>query len=387
MVETRLALGALALAALNIPTSSDTTNTTETSTPASADADGASTLVVDGLAQLPASQLGENPSIMIGDLDAATEANGMDRPTDASDPETGDWMLRNTGAVLDGDVPPVFVPIPQQLTTPFAPLDYAAVAGWSVLDVGTFAAIDAPPQWFLVVGDDFADDDLSADLVEVGDGIVTDRDGEDGAADLAGDRVLDQLGRPVRLGVEDGHIALSVSTPAVEEWLAGSEETLADDPALAPVGSALDDAGVVSAFLSTADPAGLNPAVMLGERATPEQIEQMIAELSDVALTQPYDAVGMGWAASEAGEPVVTLALHFLDDDAATDATTRLSSVFADGVSLVDRRPLAERFEVLDVVSEGSVAVVTLTPTADGRPFLLFQMFMQRDLPFVVLPS
>lgn len=388
MVETRLALGVLALAALNIPTSSDTTNTTDTSNLASADADGASTLVVDGLALLPASQLGENPSIMVADLDAATAANGLERPTDPADPDGTRWLGGLTGFAATGESPPpVFVPLPQRFVRTYDPAGFTDAVGWSIIDVGTIAAIESPPQEFVVVGDELSEDDLSSRLTDLGGGVLTDRDGEDLETDLGEGGPVDELGRPVRLGATDGHIAISLSTTAVESWLAGSAETLADDPALLAVGSALDDAGVVSAFLSTADPAGLDPAVMLGERATPEQIEQMIAELSDVALTQPYDAVGMGWAASEAGEPVVTLALHFLDDDAATEATTRLPSIFADGVSVIDRRPLSERLEVLDAVSEDSVAVVTLRPAADGRPQTLFQMFMQRDLPFIVLPS
>ncbi|MFV0306395.1 MAG: hypothetical protein ACK5OX_01465 [Desertimonas sp.] len=386
MVDSRLAFGVLTLAVLNIPTSSDTT---DASTPASPeDTTAASTLVVDGLAQLPASELSDNPLITIADLDAATDANGLQRPTGPDDPDGVQWMMGLTGVGPSGEpAPPVFVPVPRRFSQTFDPAGFADIAGWSILDVDTIAAVDAPPHEFIVVGDDFTADDLSSGLIELADGVVTDRDGDDGMQDLRERGPVDDLGRPVRFATTDGHIALSLSTPAIESWLAGSADTLADDPALLAVGTALDDAGVMSASLTTRAMIGPGPEVLLDPAATPDEIEETIDALSGIALNQLYDALGIGWSVDDSGAPLITLAYHFATADAATESAERLTAIFADGSSARTGAALSESFEMLDASTADHVAVITLGTVDDTPPAIILSMLMSRDLPFMVIPT
>lgn len=345
-------------------------------------------LVSDGLARIPVEALGEGemPMIMIADLDAATEANGVSRPTGPDDPDGLAWMGSLTGIPGDdGSIAPVFVPLPQQFVQYFEPAAFAAVFGWSILDVATIAAVEAPPVSFSVVGDGFADDTLASGLVEVTDGIVSDRDGEDFEPGLA-DRnpAIDAMGRPQRLAVADGHVALSTSTPAVEAWLAADTKTAGHDPRLAAVAGALDTAGVVSALLVPMTPSDALD-VLGGVGATPADVAHVEAELAEVALDEPFDAVGLGWWADAAGEPRMTLAYHFADEAAAAASVPRVEALFTDGSSLVTRAPMTDLLVVEDVVADGAVVTVALSPGPEGRPQTLYQMLSQRDLPFVAI--
>ncbi|MFV0309393.1 MAG: hypothetical protein ACK5OX_16810 [Desertimonas sp.] len=387
MVDSKLALGVLTLAVLNIPTTGDTTDAS-TPTSSSDETTAAGSLIVDGLAQLPANDLNDPALIMVADLDAVTEANDLQRPTSPEDPDGGRWMMGLTGVAPNGGPPPpVFVAMPRRFFQTFDPSGFADIVGWSIIDVGTIAAIDSPPDEFIVVGDEFASDDLSSELVEVSDGVVTDREGDDHMQTLSDRGPVDFLGRPVRFAAADGRIALGLSTEDVESWLAGTAATLADDASLLAIGTALDDAGVISAQLIAGPAPTLGSAVGLDPNAAAEDLEELTEELSGIALDQPYDALGAGSSVGDTGAPLITLAYHFASADAAADSAERLGRIFTEGASIHTGQPLSEFAEVLETTSDGEVAVVTLAVVGDANPMSISNMMLRGDLPFVVLPS
>lgn len=387
-MEPRLAVGLLALAALNVPASADTTdatNTTEITSPTSDSETGddptaASTLVVDGLAQLPPRLLETWPIAYVADLDAATEADGLTRPTDPADTAAVEEWITGLSGFAGVDEPPlnVAVALPASLTQDPEPAELADGAGWSIVDVATLAWGGALPDEFAVVGAGFADEALSPDLIEVTDGVVTDREGEDGAQDLDDPSGLDDLGRPIRFAVAGGRIAMGSSTPEVEAWLNGTAETLADDPSMLAVGAALDDASVVSAavFRPSDDDLGA---------AEPDQLAE---ELAGIALDQPYDALGLGWSVDDDGAAAITLAYHFASADIATESAERLERIFTDGTTIGRGTPISDSFELRDVTATDEVAVVTVRPSDDAEPdAYIVRWLIQGELPFVVLPG
>lgn len=367
-----LAAGVLAL--VIAPAATDDTETTAADT-------GDDFSIVDELAQLPVSALGEQPMIFVADLDAASELNGLERPP-ADDPELRVWMGRLAGVSEPGaEFPPVFVPFPPLLQEQYDPVEFRAAAGWSVADVATVAATSSPPTGLTVVSGDFDESTLPDDYIELSDGVVTDLEGEDFRTTME-PTPLSRIGVPQRLAVRDGRLAVSPSTPVVEAWLSRDVETAADDATLNAVATALDDAGAVTAVLG---PMTAGPGFMGDPRMTPAQLEALLAELADVALTTPFDAVGLGWGADDAGDAELTLAYHFADEAAADAAAERLPTLFADGSSLITRTAMSDLLVLDEIEVDGDVAIAHLRPADDSRPQALFDMFVRRDLPFVVI--
>lgn len=329
--------------------------------------------VAAAFAEVPAFDETAGPMFSTADVIAAGEANRAERPDDAASDDVIPWMMRLTAAALQHD-PAVFVAPPAHLMQTAAQMgEFEDVTGFSFVDADAFVTAALPPEDFTVfTGEGLDDDVLADDLVEVSDGVVSTTDGEDLAQDLAGDRTVDQLGRPVRFAQADGRVAMSLVTPFVEDWLAGDEETLADDESLAAVAAALDDADVVSASVFAVDP-GAGPAVP--PDATPEMIEKM--GLDD--LPAAYAAVGLGWAA----DGTITVVYDYVDASAAEDALPRLQEVYEDGTSLTTQVPIADLVALEEIASDDRLVIATVAPGPEGHLRTVYDMVIRRDLPFV----
>ncbi|SJM45827.1 hypothetical protein CZ771_00520 [Actinomycetales bacterium JB111] len=300
------------------------------------------------LAEIPADASPDGGLVMAADLRAACEANGCDWPEDADDdPAVGEWLGTMSGIPQPGvpTPPPVVVALPGIIGSQSSlPAELADQLGFSALDVDTFAAVEAAPQSFTVVTGEGIADLLSDDLVETGDGIVSTSDADDLATDMDNSSPADPLGRAVHLAGDGDRIAVSLQTPLVEAWIDGPEATLADDESLASIAHALDDAGVVSAVLDTSG-------------------------------TRP---VGVGWAVDDDQGSVGTIAFAYGSESEAESAVDELETLFTEGTDEFGR-PLAERYALEGVATDGSVAVVTVGLEV---PTVLLRDLTSRQTPF-----
>ncbi|MBA2416628.1 MAG: hypothetical protein H0V64_12230 [Geodermatophilaceae bacterium] len=311
------------------------------------------------LAELPASVGTDGLLIQTADLAAATELSGLERPTGFGIDELSGWILPLTGVEAeDQPVAPVFVPLAEVFNRQqIARIEeFDEELGWSLVDVDAFVEQSTPPKRFAVLSGEFDDDMLSPDLTQVSDDVASAGDGEDFAPTFADVSAARPLGVPLRMSQDGGRIAASPSTSFVKEWVAGAADTLADDDSLALVASALDNADVVAAVLSNG---GLEPT------------------------TDSFDTVGIGWAVDGDGAAAVTVVYHFEEGDAAAAGVGMFESLYTEGVSLVTGTAISERLTLEEVGADGPVVVVSLSLPAESEPGIVFEMLLQRDLPFV----
>jgi hypothetical protein len=338
------------------------------------------------LAELPTAAVGDElTEIRTADLSAATELLELERPAAADFEAVWEWLAPLTGVasggVADPEFAPLFLPLGEVFNYPqlreIAEFDEAL--GWSLVDVDAYVEYSTLPRTFAVVTGDFDDATLSPELVELSDGIVSYGDGDDGEVNPEASNAVDRLGRPLRLAQDGDRIAASLMTSLVTEWVAGPDETLADDDALSSVAAALDDADVVAAVLTSVE-GGLEN--IGGGRLTPVQLEQIEQLVEQQVPAAPYDAVGFGWGI-DAGEAMITVAYHFSSDDEASDAVDSFELLYTEGNSLVSRQPISDLVTLEDVTVDGDIVSVSLTLPAGSRPQIIYQMHIQRDLPFV----
>ena len=158
--------------------------------------------VLGALAELPVSTDTDGLMIQTGDLVAATELAGLERPTEPDVDAVANWIFPLTGLPRDDTFGPLFVPLGQvfnyQDLRSIAEFDDAL--GWSLVDADAFVEQSTPPESFAVITGDFDETTLSPDLTEVADGVVSYGEGEDFDSNLIGlPNPVDGLGRPVRL--------------------------------------------------------------------------------------------------------------------------------------------------------------------------------------------
>lgn len=274
------------------------------------------------LDQVPATDL-EEYTVRVADVDAATEAAGLERPDDPADKDaTAQWLAPLTGMpAQDG-----YVPVPLHLPglTINSTRDLAAfddLAGWSLVDVASYADIPETPGPFTYIAGD-VDDDTLAHLPEVGDGVRTVGEGEDGDTDLSGSNAVQSTG-------------------------------------------ALDEAGAISALMSVGHDFSANFLFVPVDAYGPLPQSE-------------FDAVALGWSADD-GEPVVTIAYHFADEAAANDSVESLRRVGTDsrGTRLSDSLALE------GITAQGPVVTATLSTKTDRAHVDLISQLRKREAPFV----
>jgi hypothetical protein len=139
-----------------------------------------------------------------------------------------------------------------------------------------------------------------------------------------------RLGREEPLVVSDREVLSSADIATIEVMLAMAARdmpAMADDPAFRAVATApADDLTIIQATLlpPAAILVGADVTSVIGERATPEQVEAILAELDALEpLPAPF-AVAIVDGATET-EQVVTIALAYADEDQAGQAADVVS--------------------------------------------------------------
>lgn len=334
--------------------------------------------VLDALGELPAADGTNNQALIVtGDVDAASGLADLGRPDDPSSPAVAEWVSGLTASSQQG-ASGVFVPLPEALV-PVAgpPTAMQDLVGWSVIDVASFAAVGSPPDDFAVISGSFSDDTLPSNLKEVDDGIVTDREGEDGEVDLTAPSPLSRVGVPTRLAQQGDRIAYSASTDKVRGWL-DDGASLADDDALRALAQSLDDSKVYAAVIAPAVPGD----GLLEDGGARQQASGPRDKTDKLVPQASFDAVGIGWAADNDGA-VVSAAYHFASDDTAESAAAELRELFTAGSSIVSGKPISDYLTVEDVRVDGPTVVVATRP-ADGAPLdMLYRAIHTGDTPFI----
>lgn len=332
---------------------------------------GEDTGITAGLAELPQPDDGEY-TVRVVDLDAATEAAGLERPTDLSPEAITAWVGPLSGMKRHDSFAPVIAPMPE-VTNPrmaYQMQEFHDIAGWSAVDVTSYAEVVDLPGTFASLAGDF-DDSTLEHLPEVADGVRTVGDGEDGRGDISRRTVVQPMGAPVRMAHRDGRLAVSSSTSDSEEWLEGGpESTLADDPRASALAEALDAQDVISAHLV------VGSDFRAGAFAGTPGAAQQAGPLPE----KPFDAVGVGWAAPD-GEPRMVAVYHFADAESAEASVGPLEELFTDGRDMRGRE-LAETYGLDEVTSDGSVVTVTLGASRPGAAGELSSRLVRRDVPF-----
>lgn len=310
--------------------------------------------VTSELASVPASALGDGAAqITVTDLGRLSDLAGL--PDPAAD-RTGQELATWTGQMTFG----VTVPGGPQLVG-FLPAPVGSVAAWTTADeirgatgialggVERIITVDSPPSAFTVMAGDI---ELAESLADVGDGVVSYGEGDDLAAGEP--TPWNQTGAPIRFAESDGAIAWSRTTPSAEEFAAGSDRTLADDPALASLAATLDGKDVVSAVIVTGDFTAPDPAA--------------------ATAVAPFSAVAVGVTQIE-DEARTIVVYAFADDGTAEGAVAALTAAWADGAD-AEGRPIGEQFAVLGSASDGRTAMIELVPvggeSTQGPARLLF---------------
>lgn len=346
-------------------------------TPTEADAG----LITSLLAELP-----DDPQwqrVSAADLSGAVEAAGLEMTE-------GDqqWL----GVVVAGlpleDVretapeertgAPALVALPQLLHIGFQRGTGEETIGWSMLaieQVAFQAGGQTGIEEFAVVSGTFPEDALSGTLTDSGDGVWTLGEGEDMEMNPGGDsRVLDQIGRPVRMAQDGDQIALGVRTDAVRDWAAeGDGSSAAERPELAEPAAALDEAGALSAYFirpQPFDPVGR----ALGPRSSPEEIAQFHATWQEQLVAEPFSTIALGFDA----EGTATIAYRFDTADAASSAAPTIEALFAG--TTFDHRDLSDFVTVESVQAQDNLVLVTATQPV-GITWLHLQGLLDDDQP------
>ncbi len=330
--------------------------------------------VVAALGQVPL-DVGFEDSVValeIVDLRAAGLINGflvLDEPSDPSGSSVSYSLLPG------GYKPLIHAPPPVRMRGD--PVAYKEEIGFGVLDVGV--SINAgvrPPDQFAVLSGDLQ----LATTVEVADGVFTFGEGEDYSPDVLSRTEARPLGRPLRVGSNDGLVVMSSSTESVSAWLDPDVVRYDSIPSLVLAAEALDRRNVLSAFLLQRD-------------FSAEHVEDLgleSEEVLEVPISAPFDTVGLGWSVKD-GVGVVTVVYVFDDEVAANEMAPIVKNVFATFVDLGTGQPLSEGLIVDTVETEGQAVVASLRlvpgvdPVVSGvhDPGFIYHLFLVWHTPFL----
>lgn len=338
--------------------------------------------VASALADLPRSALEDNYILTATDLDRATELAGATRPaTDGDDPDAlMDWAMDLEGVIRPdgGDWPPVAALLPEA-TNPrrLAEIgDFRDELGWTVLDVSSFAEVSAPPARFTVLQGEFDVEQIDA-AIDSNDDDVWAIGEEDFSQDLANASAARPLGESLRLAEQDGALAVSKSTPPIEDWMEGDDRLDGDDD-LAAVAEALDEHDVYAVMVLAGDDLLTDPLSIAGTTATPEQIEEIQERLGGMLLA-PFEVFGAGLTVVD-DEAVGVLAYQHATADIAEENAEALEALFAEGPSVRTNQPLAEMFTDVAVEVDGTTVTVVLGFADDTPPNALWNAIQVREL-------
>jgi hypothetical protein len=267
--------------------------------------------------------------------------------------------------MVDGEPPPVYVP----LAVPLAPSIPAALVeedlGWSIVDVDRFVSWTSRRVTTTVVAGEF-DGQTLAGLPETR-GISSAGTGPDLTGDLQQASPVRPQGIPVRMAVDDEWLIASPLTPVVKDWRNGSQPTLADDPVLSDLAAVLDEAGAVSAMITSAK--------SVAHHLPPQAVLERIRE-QGIGFAE-FDIYAIGWAV-EGDQPRFVVAYHTTGDSAPA-----VDQIAARWLGINYRgRDMSAFVEVTGIDDAGDIVVVTGKPAPEKGGEVLMNMSILPDLPF-----
>jgi hypothetical protein len=312
--------------------------------------------IVDMLDELPAEVGdGDDPvQIAYGNLQAATELAGLERPTSADDVDAVlDWLMPLTGLSNDDHPALVHVAMPMAANSERAQQidEFAAETGWSLVNVDSYIEYQRPPDLFTAINGSTRSADLDQAAGPADDGVWSVGDGDDYASNLDDVSAARPFGAPLRMGMDDDELAVSRSTPALRAWLADEGPTMADNAPLFALAEQLDAGTVYSAYLFSADPT----------RDT----------------ENPFDAMGAGLSVDD-GEPQAWFVYHYADDATAEAAVATVRGIL-DGSSERTRAPWSDIFSDWEVTAVDDVVVAELHFVEGRPPGVVWQILFSQD--------
>lgn len=338
--------------------------------------------VVGALADLPREALEDNYVLTAADIDRASELAGADRPAaDSHDVDAiMNWSLELDGIRRpEGERWPAVAVLWPEATNPryLSQIEeFRDELGWSLLDVGSFAEVSAPPARFTVLQGDFDVDQIDA-AIDSNDDDVWSIGEEDFAIDPSLRSAARPLGESLRLAEQDGALAVSKSTPPIEDWVEGDDRLDGDDD-LAAVADALDEHDVYAVMILDGDDLVTDPLSIAGGNATPEQLEE-IEERFGGMLLAPFEVLGAGLTVVD-DEAVGVLAYEHSSARIAEENAELLETLFAEGLSVVTNQPLAELFTGVAVEVDGETVTVTFGFTDDTSATTIWKAVQVREL-------
>ncbi len=324
--------------------------------------------VAGQLALIPDSARGSGEYFEVFVLDAVAGAEFVDLDAPApgrSADEIASWSLAFQVRDNDDDLRLMLPPILGEPTVWTSPAAFADDTG---IDLGAATTITfatpAPPVSLTVLGGEF---ELEASLDELSDAVLSVGGGDDFEPNIDGRTDWNPIGRPMRLAERPGAVALSTSTPVIEDWVAGPEMSIAEQPDFAAAAAALDARRVVNAYLLEADFAGgFQPDLA-----------------ADLAGIDAYSVVGIGIGPNRQGDARVAVAYVFDDEDAAAASLGALGALWLNGTSLMTGEPFDAHVAVPNAELEGRTVVVEFAPESGIDTLFPVNALVRRDVVFV----
>lgn len=358
-------LGAAGCSASAQDTSDDVTDETQ---PATQEAAGFS--IRGTIESLPRPSDSSYP-IAVGNLEAGAQAMGLEAPETAE--EKRDWLT--TLGVPDPESAVTFL-LPRDLSSELG-LTEEPELGFDLTQVSSWAEVGIRPDAVVLAGD-FDEGTLSPDLIDLGNGVLSAGEGEDGYTDIESRTLLRPIGQPLRVGQDDDRVVLSGNTRTVENWLTGQGPTIADNDEVLETADQLDAVGAITGYFLVQPGGGAGIESLLGSSGTPEQAEQLLQEMEQWSITQPFGVVAVGTAVED-GSAQDVVVYHFGTESAAADAVEQVERAWNEGVSL-EGGPVTELFSLADATVEGSTVVAVLDRES-ARSDTLTMMLVRRDGP------
>ncbi len=331
--------------------------------------------ITAGLGRLPAALLDDEAnrdsnallgSVEVVDLAAVSDAQGLDRPDPDNIDETTAWLVDlivpPQDAIDEVRVPMVTLPAAPTVKDPLAIEEWRDEFGFPLGEVTDTASFTDGPNAMTVFGSSIDDPTGSLAPLAGVDDVFTVGEGDDFETALEVRSASRPLGRPWRVAADDGQVAMSPSTPAIEAWRDGPR--LDSHVELADVAAALDRHDAIAATLLLFDP-DAERLPLPGDRDVAQP---------DLLPIPPFVALGIGGAV-DGDNRIVIAAYRFGSAEVAEKAAEAIEQRWADGTSLVFRYQFADVTDLQSVTTDGSTVTVVahLTGSSDAPLQWLFQ--------------
>ena len=300
--------------------------------------------IADLMRQMPSIERGDQTVFYLyGDLVAASESAGLERPTSLDSDDDLDafveWVLTLSGSRSSDEPATVAARFPEavNLVEMRDQAEFADEVGWSLVDVERYLEVSALPVRFTLI-DGTVDTEAVEDAVgEARNDIWSLGDGDDFESGFGNRSVASPLGVPVRMATRDGLFATTTSSDMAGDFVDGDD--LGGDEGFNAVAEQLDEAEVYGAFLLS------------------------VREDRDGS---PFDTVGVG-GGLDGDEALVVAVYHYADAEAAADGVADVEDVL-DGESRRTGEPWSDSFSATEVVADGATVVATLRLSDDQSP-------------------